>query len=100
VVPARIWIRREESLAHKEDGRIVEYATPVACDCCGKECTVRVAHMSNGARMGRECAGTVELCSDVAAGQRRPLSAESARCLYGARNPRVIAYLTDSGVIS
>lgn len=49
------------ALAEKQDGRIVAQAEPVACDCCGKLCTVRYFVMTNGARFGHECATVFDL---------------------------------------
>jgi hypothetical protein len=54
-------IRREVSLVEKQDGVAVAADKPVACDCCGKLCTVRFYEMTNGARFGRECANVFDL---------------------------------------
>jgi hypothetical protein len=56
-------IKRTVSLVEREAGRIVSYAAPVACDCCGKLCTVEVFEMTDGARLGKECATVVDLAT-------------------------------------
>lgn len=89
----RIETIRIESLVHREDGKIVEYGTPVPCEICGKLCTVKVHHMSTGHRAGADCAVVVECITGMA-----PMTAEQARSFRA--NKRQIGWLRSLGFVT
>lgn len=94
---AKITTRKVEKLAHREDGQVVEYGEPVPCHVCGKKCTAKVHHMSDGTQVGQECAGIVERVSEHAAHSGAPVSEDFAR-FHGA-NDKQIKHLRARGLI-
>lgn len=79
---------RTESLVEREDGQIVGYLPPVACECCGKLCTVKVVCLSDGTRVGSDCATVIELVASTAAATGKPVTLSHAE-FFGANKKQI-----------
>lgn len=55
-----------ESLAEVVDGQVVATAGPERCGCCGRACVRRIVVMSDGSRLGEDCAEVVDLVTGAA----------------------------------
>ena len=84
-------IRREVSIAERVDGQVIATDSPVPCDCCGKLCVVRYYEMANGARLGRECALTIDIMAQHT--QYAPQNFTREFAIFNRANKKQLAYL-------